>query len=162
MEDFKKEILREIFAELEREIATLSDAVQEAVDAATHEESRAENKYDTRGLEASYLAHGQGQRVLELKKTLGSMQLLEIREYDENTAIQATALVKVDIDGERESLFFMVPQQGGMKLQVGGQEVLTLSPESPLGKLLFGKKVGDGFVFKVKGVEKEYEVVAVE
>ena len=40
-------------------------AAKQAHDAAINEESVAENKYDTFGLEASYLAHGQSQRVLE-------------------------------------------------------------------------------------------------
>ena len=37
-------------------------------EAATNEESKAENKYDTRGLEASYMAQAQSLRVSELKK----------------------------------------------------------------------------------------------
>lgn len=34
---------------------------------ATHEDTKAENKYDTHGLEASYLARAQSERVLDLK-----------------------------------------------------------------------------------------------
>ena len=37
---------------------------------ATAEENRAENKYDTRGLEASYLATGQANKVLELEAAI--------------------------------------------------------------------------------------------
>ena len=38
-------------------------AAQTAYETATHEENVAENKYDTLGLEASYLATGQARRM---------------------------------------------------------------------------------------------------
>ena len=39
-----------------------------AADEATSEQSKAEGKYDTRATEASYLARGQAERVVELRE----------------------------------------------------------------------------------------------
>ena len=58
-------------------------AAQTAYETATHEENIAENKYDTLGLEASYLATGQARRVEEIKQALTLCQNLPVRPYDE-------------------------------------------------------------------------------
>ena len=71
---------------IQRLNADLQQAVQAAEAAhadATHEESVAENQYDTLGLEASYLAAGHSRRVLELREALlqgfGPLQQLALR-----------------------------------------------------------------------------------
>ena len=50
------------------------NAAKRAHDTATGTESVAENKYDTFGLEASYLAHGQSVRVAECQADLHAYQ----------------------------------------------------------------------------------------
>lgn len=54
----KRALIKKIVAQLEAELALLTKAARSAHAEATHESSKAENKYDTRGLEASYLARG--------------------------------------------------------------------------------------------------------
>lgn len=41
---------------------------------ATHEESRPEDKYDTRGLEAAYLASGQAKQAAEAKRAIAQYE----------------------------------------------------------------------------------------
>ena len=52
----KSKILAAILEKLQSEIDALVRAAKSAHEAATHEESRAEDHHDTRGLEASYSA----------------------------------------------------------------------------------------------------------
>src|SRR4030095_10484665 len=52
-------LVRQIIAQLDAELEGYARSARTAHAEATHEQSKAENKYDTRGLEASYLAHGQ-------------------------------------------------------------------------------------------------------
>ena len=47
-----------------------------------------------------------------------------------------------------------------MKIQVENQTVLTVSPDSPVGKALYHKKMGDDFDVKIRGESKYYEVIA--
>ena len=64
MSSRRKQALRdELLAALAASLATARDAHAAAVEGATHGEARAENDKDTRGLEQSYLARGQAQRV---------------------------------------------------------------------------------------------------
>ena len=62
-------------------------AAQTAYETATHEENIAENKYDTLGLEASYLAAGQAKRVEEIKQALALCQSMPLRAYDDQRGI---------------------------------------------------------------------------
>ena len=71
-------------------------AAQTAYETATHEENIAENKYDTLGLEASYLAAGQAKRVEEIRQSLALCQNLTLRAYDENRGIEVGALLGLD------------------------------------------------------------------
>jgi hypothetical protein len=66
----KTQIVAAIRAELERELAVIAKAAEDAQRAATHEESKPENEYDTRGLERSYLARGQAQRAAEIQRSI--------------------------------------------------------------------------------------------
>ena len=54
----KAAILAELRSQLSARLVTAQQAAADAFAAATHEEARAENKYDTRALEQSYLSAG--------------------------------------------------------------------------------------------------------
>src|SRR3990167_5836127 len=58
----KAQLLHQVIAHLETALSQAQQAAQTAYEAATDEENIAENKYDTLGLEASYLATGQARR----------------------------------------------------------------------------------------------------
>lgn len=55
----KTAVYQQMLEKLAIDLDVLQRAAQTAYEAATHEENIAENKYDTLGLEASYLATGQ-------------------------------------------------------------------------------------------------------
>ena len=56
-----------LLAALDENCAMLESTLNAVVDAATNTESKPENKYDTRALEASYLAGAQQERLNEMK-----------------------------------------------------------------------------------------------
>ncbi len=49
----KKLLFQSLKNEIDKQLHLAVDAVQVTLDVATHEENKPENKYDTRGLEAS-------------------------------------------------------------------------------------------------------------
>jgi uncharacterized protein (DUF2345 family) len=63
----KSALLERIRVELRSQFERLAQAAREAHAAATDPGSKAESKYDTRSLEASYLATGQAKQVEELE-----------------------------------------------------------------------------------------------
>jgi transcription elongation GreA/GreB family factor len=125
-----------LVARLEQDLATAKAAHAAAIEGATHEEARAENDKDTRGLEQSYLARGLAQRVVELEAAVGSVPVMSI---DPSTKVGIGALVTADEDGA-ELQFFVAGHGGGLELP-GGVTVVT--PSSPIGRALLGKREDD-------------------
>lgn len=138
----KQAILTQIIDSLRAELDTCLNAARAASAAATDPDSKAENKYDTRSLEASYLARGQAQRVGELQEAVHAFETLNLRRFEDGDAVGLGALVGLKNDNG-ESFYFLGPAAGGTEVQHEGSEVLVITPASPLGQKLVGRKTGD-------------------
>ncbi len=156
--EFKKRIVLKIIESLEAEMRVMLSAANEAREAATHEESIAEDKYDTRGLEASYLAGAQAKRANELQLIIQGIQNLELIEIPKASAINKTAVVELNINSNK-AMFFIVPKSGGLTLLLDKLQIQTLTPESRLGAELMGKHVGESFELKIANKVNEYEIL---
>ena len=133
-------------------------AAQTAYETATHEENIAENKYDTLGLEASYLAAGQARRVEEIKQALTLCQNMQLRPYDEQRGIEVGALLGLVDENDRQQWLFLAPDGAGLKVDVVGQPVTVITPRSPRGKSLLGKFEGDEVEILVAGARQHFTV----
>jgi transcription elongation GreA/GreB family factor len=158
--ELKKILMGSILEDLNANLVTLISTAQEAKSAATNSESKPENKYDTRGLEASYLAGAQAKRSHELEKVIFNLRSLMLREFSKNAVIDLTAIVQLQSNGEAMKWFFILPSAGGLKVSWDSIDFQVLTPESPLGSKLKGKKVGDEFSFRVKNQDMDYEILA--
>jgi transcription elongation GreA/GreB family factor len=146
---------------LREDAEALRESARQTREGAIHEESRAENDKDTRGLEASYLARGQAARVEEMEEAAAKLRFLELKAHGPDDPIGLSALVTVEVDGA-EQRYFLVPVAGGLRVSVGGVEVQLLTPASPLGRSLVDKREGDDFELRLRGRLREYEIVEVE
>ena len=155
----KQILLDALLAELKANLESLVHAAFVAKEAATSEESKAENKYDTRGLEASYLAGAQAKRAEELKESIYKLQKLNLRTYSASDAVGVTAVVKVLIDDTTEKVFFLLPSAGGQKIVHQNVTYHVLTLESPVGLVLIGKKLRESFQVKMNQKMFEYELV---
>lgn len=147
----KIDVLKAIIALLEVQYTTAVAAAKQAHSTATDEETVAENKYDTFALEASYLAHGQSQRVIDCENNLRNFNTLPIKHWGEEDAIKVGALVTlINHDDERRQ-YFIGPCCGGVKVNVANQDCMVISPQSTLGQTLIGKYCGDEVSIPVAG-----------
>ena len=153
----KARVMAALLAELEERVEVMKASADTTREGATHEESRAENDKDTRGLEASYLARGQAKRVVELQDDLAAIRHLPNRAFAPAEAISEGALILVEVD-ERHQCFLMVRRGGGVRVEVDGIEVQVLSPSSPVGRALLGCQEGDEFTLQLGGKLREYLV----
>ena len=138
----KSRLLEQIRSDLRGQLARLARAAYEAHAAATDPGSKAESKYDTRNLEASYLAAGQARHVDELAAALRTFEALTLVNFEPGDAIDAGAFVEARLQGELAH-FLLVPTAGGMEIQHEGREITLLSPESPLYRRLLGMRSGE-------------------
>ncbi len=134
----KRALVDLIIAHLTAELGRFANAARSAQAEATNEQSKAENKYDTRGLEASYLAHGQSRQARETEVARQQFANLALRDFGAKDAIDLGALVEIN-----GTLYFIGPSAGGTEVTHEGREVLVITPQSPLGQELIGKRCGD-------------------
>ncbi len=157
----KEAILLHIIHQLSASLAIIYNAARTAHAAAIHEENIPDNKYDTLGLEASYIAQAQANRAQEIKAELAAYKNLSLRSFDEDAPIRLTALVT--LEGEDGSLkkVFVGPSAGGLKVDDGQGGIVIITPDSPLGRALIGKTLGETVPIRSKDSIQEFEIVAV-
>lgn len=143
----KSRLLKQIVALLDAELARYASSARAAHEEATHEQSRAENKYDTRGLEASYLARGQSKQAAETLEARECYARMAPRSFAAEEPVGIGALVELKGEGER-AIYLMGPLAGGREVECDGTEVMVMTPGSPLGALLMGKRAGDQVVLE--------------
>lgn len=156
----KKEIVDKIVAHLREKVSLHLQAAKAAHAEATHEENVAEDKYDTRGLEASYLAAGQSRQMEEVAAAHREYAALFIKKFKPSEPIDISALVVLESRGEKSHYFFG-PSAGGVEVELDGKAIMVVTPSSPLGEKLEGRKEGDVFKMKIGPFEDEYNVVSV-
>lgn len=156
----KKEVLIRLLDSYQQDLSLLERAAHEAREAATHEESKAENKYDTRGLEASYLAGAQAKRAVELQGVIRHLQNLEIGKFGPEDPVAPTALVGAEW-ASQPCYFFLIPKGVGKTIQTKNGEVQVLTTASPLGREFVGKHIGDEVTLKNDSASKKYTILGV-
>ena len=139
----KVKVLDAVLAKLEEELRVQLKGQAAAAEGATHAEARAETKWDTCGLEQSYLARGLARQCEAL-----AIQVEELRAFKPTASsdkpIGFGALIEIEMDGDRD-LFFLLDCGGGTEAEVDGWKITVITPESPLGAVLLGKASGDRY-----------------
>ena len=149
---------QQVLEQLAEDLRQVEQAVRVAHETATHEENIAENKYDTLGLEAAYLATGQARRAEGIRQAMAHWRQFRPRPYDASKGIQLGALVcLVDSDDKQQQLF-LGPDGGSMKLASGIQ---VISSEAPLGRAMLGKCEGDEVWIQVASIRQQFDVLRV-
>ena len=158
----KKVLLERIQRELEYTLHIATEAAMRAYNTATDGDNVAENKYDTFALEASYLAHGQAQRVAECKADISVYQQLLLRMPIQQDTVVVGHLVSLeDHDGNTKRVF-LGPAAGGLKFTIDEQEVIIVTPISPFGEALLGREIDEEVDVHIGGNVIWFDVVSIE
>ncbi len=167
----KTEIIQKFIESIETELAVLKKAAKNTADYATDSENKPENKYDTRGLEASYLAGAQAQRVAEMQDVLLCFRSTAIKKFHSDRSstsglknenvIAISALVGVFLNEKIQNLLIM-PLGGGQTIKYQENTIQVVTPNSPLGKALIGHSVGDNITIVAGGANREYEIASIQ
>jgi hypothetical protein len=156
----KAQLIQLITAGLSDSLALLEKAARASHAEATHESSKAESKYDTRGLEAAYLAGGQARQAKEILDSIKLYRALPVRDFGNEDPIDLTALVELDMDGTR-SAYFIGPRSGGLEIECQRKEITVITPQSPLGQQLMGKRAGERWTARLGGSMVKYQIISV-
>jgi len=156
----KGRIIDALLERLHEELSVLRAAAAAAREGATHEDAKPENEYDTRALEQSYLAGAQAARVEVLQASVDVVERSSDAPQPPGASISVGVAVIVD-DGEGERRYYLCEVAGGTKLEVDGESWFVLTPSSPLGRKLIGRRVGDVIEHEVRGELRELEISAI-
>jgi hypothetical protein len=154
----KRELIEHLIIELKAIYQIALTAAKRAHSTATDKANVAENKYDTLGLEAAYLAEGQAKRASECHADLEAIQNLTALDYSLSDPIVVGALIRLVDQNEKSLLLFLAPVSGGLKFVFEEQTIVVITSSSPLGKILRGKFVDDEFEFGSAQHKKNYRV----
>ena len=150
-------LLQCVVEKLTADLSLYFKAASAARAEATHEQSKAENKYDTRGLEASYLARGQARQVAELEASIRQFQTMTQRAFSAGDPIDLGAYVETERRGI-VSAYLLASRAGGTEVVFEGQEIMVITPQSPLGRQLIGHRQGDAVKIDLAGRTETHRI----
>ena len=155
----KQRTLALILKQLQADITIAAQAVEVARDTATHKDCLGSSKYETMGTEASYLAKGQGERLLELERALAYFK--QSKPQASSTAALLSLITLEDDFGELR-LFLLAADAGGLTVDYQHQTITIITPKSPLGRKLLSKTEGDSFELNIAGTLKSYVIINIQ
>ena len=136
----KSQLREQVIRQLESDLAGLKKAAAETHAVSHDEENKQEGKYDTRSIEASYLADAQAGQAKSIEEGIYKLSNLNLTD-DPDTAILG-AIVILSTDDE-DHQFFLLPAGGGITLEYENLPLTVVTPESPIGKKIIGKEITD-------------------
>lgn len=151
----KSAVREAILDKLKTELAQQTAAALLSRDEAINEESRPENQYDMHSQEAAYLAEGQARMAREIAGNIEQYAALAVPDFGSDAAIALGALVQLD----NGNWHFVGPRAGGMEVRVDGNDILVITPVSPLGRQLIGKRIGDTVTLPGRGTAQRITAV---
>jgi transcription elongation GreA/GreB family factor len=153
----KDRVLSELLKILDKELADAEAAAGSARALATQDDLKSEGKYDTRAIEASYLAGAQQKRVEEIKIDI---QMLEELDLAPSNSVQLGSLVLIE-HKDAKRYYFITSTSGGTIVSIDGETVLVISVFSPLGNEALGLSIGDSFEVETPKETRHYKIVAI-
>lgn len=162
-------LLSEIVNRLAEELEIIKSSAKAARDEATHAETKQEGKYDTRAIEAGYLAGAQAERAKVLESQMSVIKRLDPARLPKDGKVRPYSIVKVEqyIDGKAASLddclknYLLLPSFGGIEVFHKRRAYMSITTSSPLGSLLLGAQQGDVLELNKGDLTTEITVVAV-
>ena len=136
----KEQLIEVIKNQLNERMETAWNAMQ-AAQASANEESKssAGDKYETAR------AMGQLDRDMFARQfEQAHHEMLSLQRIQ--TGVEATVVIVGSLVDTTMGLFFIAVSLGSLTIE--GKKVMVVSPQSPIGQLLMGKKAGESFNFR--------------
>jgi transcription elongation GreA/GreB family factor len=154
----KKKIKSELISILEKELKEIENAALSSRAYAIQDDIKSEGKYDTRAIEANYMAQAQQVRVEELKLDLNMIKEIEVEH--KSSQVELGSLIQVEQNG-RVIWYFISSALGGTILNIDDLIVLVITVFSPIGNEALSLSVGDNFEVETPKEIKNYIIKSI-
>jgi transcription elongation GreA/GreB family factor len=139
--DIKREILDIALKRTQERITMIESALETARDSSNDDtKSSAGDKYETSREMIQQDINRYQKQLVEANKDLQQLINIESIIDDATDVARVGTLVQTNV-----ALYLIATSIGAVK--IGDSSIFVISPASPIGQLLIGKKIGDGFVF---------------
>nr|BDT27160.1 GreA/GreB family elongation factor [Bacteriovorax sp. HI3] len=155
----KKKIVEVLIEKLNTELKEVEGAAKSTRDLAVAPDLKSEGKYDTRAIEAGYLASAQNKRVEEIKMDIQMLEDL-VTQIEPASKLQLGSLGLIDCNGQKR-LYFLSTTSGGSMLMIDNYPILVISVFSPIGDAALGLGAGESFEVETPKETRQYEIVEV-
>jgi transcription elongation GreA/GreB family factor len=105
------------------------------------------------------LAHGQSVRIADLQASIAQYRHLDSATSTNHTTVQVGSTVTINNSNHQSQTLFIGPSAGGMKLAINGLEILTVTPQTPMGSVLIGSAVNDEISLLLGNERKWFSVI---
>lgn len=159
----KRALIEQLAWRIRQSAAVAQRATEDAASAARDGATPAEKREDARvALEFQSLAKGQSMRADKARAELAALEAFRPAPLAGNSRITVGAIVEVE-DGDEGRTFFLAPVGAGVELTGDGGDgfLSVVTPASPVGRAVLGRKVGDTFEVDVKGDAREWRITYV-
>ena len=160
----KQFLVEQLTSRLRESVQVARKAGEAAAEEARAGATPAEKREDARvAMEYAGLARGQKDRAARTAAELTLLESFRPRPLPAKGPIALGAVVEVE-DGSQGRTFFLAPVGAGVELHgPGGDGFLSVvTPASPVGKAVIGKRVGDTVEVTVQGEPRDWKITFVE
>jgi transcription elongation GreA/GreB family factor len=152
----KQKIIDQLKHRLQVELDKAKQAFETTRKHTTSKELQAEGKYDTRSIEAGYLAGAQKKRVAELEQEVELLGEINIKHTPE--AISVGSLAEIEFN-QIKRLYFISSSSGGTLLKVDEHPILVISAFSPIGIQAIGLGRDESFFVERPDEVRQYQII---
>ncbi len=154
----KEKLVEALKEKVKEELSEIKKAFKSSHSLATDSEMKAEGKYDTRSIEAGYIAGAQQKRVQELEQELGLLDEINVNHLPDTVSVGS--IVEIEFN-DLTRMYFISSTGGGSFIPIDGQTVMVISAFSPIGSEVIGLGPGDDFEVEHKNQNRSYKVISV-
>lgn len=151
----KQKIKNKLLEKAKEQLTLAAQAAESAKNLSREGDLKSDGKYDTRGVEAGYLAGAQAKRVEEIKQDIALLESIEL-DHDSKT-VSIGSLIELEYN-KNTRVYFLSSTSGGNLLNIDGQAILVISVFSPIGQAVVNLSLGDEFEVLTKEEARIYQI----
>ncbi len=145
MPELKNKIIKKVLELITGKLDTAKRQFQKMKDYSNESPSKMESQHDTTKEEYGYLAEDVEREIERLERAKSFVS--KIGDKNAKNFVEEGSLVETNFDGAQK-WYFVVNGLGGEKIKIDdAPEIIVTSQESPIGKSLHGRKIGDEIKF---------------
>jgi hypothetical protein len=158
----KKEILEKVIFLLSESVKKAEKSLNEMNGNINDAPGAMQSHSDTTRFQLTKIVEGMEKAFLEKSEELKVLK--QFAKGDVNSIkfndVKIGSLISIKKNNLIEN-YFIIPAGSGLKLEDSGKNIICVTPLSPLGKILLGRKKGENFTYNIGGRSQTLEIIEI-